>query len=159
MQTGAKGIVQRALILVRGVQGLLNEQIAVEVGLNRQQVGVWRKRWRDAWDSLCVWECTEPPRLREAILEVLSDAPRPGSPGKVTAEQVAQIFAATDGHLDDIEVEDVARFHVGLRDRVRSAKLCEKIEAGGKLEGKVKDELSKLIDQYKADFGPGSEQA
>lgn len=92
-RTVAKGIVQRALIVVRGFQGLLNEQIAEEVGLNRQQVGVWRKRWRDAWDSLCVWECTEPHRLREAILEVLSDAPRPGSPGKVTAEQVAQILA------------------------------------------------------------------
>jgi putative transposase len=74
-RTAAKGIVQRALILVLGFQGLLNEQIAEEVGLNRQQVGVWRKRWRDAWESLCVWECTEPRRLREAILEVLSDAP------------------------------------------------------------------------------------
>ena len=59
----------------------------------RRQVGVWRRRWRDAWDSPCAWECTEPHRLREAILEVLSDAPRPGSPGKVTAEQVAQILA------------------------------------------------------------------
>src|SRR4051812_43253099 len=92
-RTAAKGIVQRAMILVRGVQGLLNEQIAVEVGLNRQQVGVWRQRWREAWDALCVWECTEPHRLREAILDVLSDAPRPGSPGKVTAEQIAQILA------------------------------------------------------------------
>jgi transposase len=92
-RTAAKGIVQRALILVLGFQGLLNEQIAEEVGLNRQQVGVWRKRWRDAWESLCVWECTEPRRLHEAILKVLSDAPRPGCPGKITAEQVAQILA------------------------------------------------------------------
>ncbi len=92
-RTVAKGITQRASILVRAVQGLLNEQIAVEVGLNRQQVGVWRQRWRDAWDALCVWECTEPHRLREAILGVLADAPRPGSPGKVTAEQVARIVA------------------------------------------------------------------
>ena len=92
-RTEAKGVVQRALILVLGVQGLLNEQIALEVGLNRQQVGVWRRRWRHAWDSLCVWECTEPHRLREAILDVLADAPRPGSPGKVTAAQVAQILA------------------------------------------------------------------
>ena len=46
-RTAAKGIVQRALILVLGFQGLLNEQIAEEVGLNRQQVGVWRQRWRD----------------------------------------------------------------------------------------------------------------
>lgn len=92
-RTMAKGIVQRALILVLGFQRLMNQQIAVEVGLNRQQVGVWRQRWRDAWDSLCVWECTEPHRLREGILEVLSDAPRPGSPGTFTAEQVTAILA------------------------------------------------------------------
>src|SRR3954453_4469894 len=92
-RTEAKGIVRRASIVVLGFQGLLNEQIAVEVGLNRQQVGIWRQRWRDAWDALCVWECTEPRRLREAVLEVLSDAPRPGSPGRITAEQVAQILA------------------------------------------------------------------
>src|SRR4051794_19917454 len=92
-RTEAKGIVRRASILVLGFQGLLNEQIAVEVGLNRQQVGIWRQRWREAWDSLCAWECTEPHRLREAILDVLSDAPRPGCPGKITADQVARILA------------------------------------------------------------------
>src|SRR5271155_4381832 len=93
-RTEAKGIIQRASILVLGVQGLLNEQIAVEVGLNRQQVGVWRQRWREAWESLCVWECPDPRRLREAILEVLADAPRPGCPGKITAAQVAEILTA-----------------------------------------------------------------
>jgi transposase len=92
-RTVAKGVVQRALIIERAFQGLFNEQIAVEVNLNRQQVGVWRRRWREAWAALCVWECHEPHRLREGILEVLSDAPRPGSPGTFTAEQVAQIVA------------------------------------------------------------------
>lgn len=92
-RTAAKGIVQRALLLVLAFQGLLNEEIAVAVGLNRRQVGVWRQRWRDAWDSLCVWECTEPHRLREGILQVLADAPRPGAPATFTAAQVAQILA------------------------------------------------------------------
>jgi hypothetical protein len=40
-RTEAKAITQRALILVRGVQGLKNEQIAAEVGLIRRQVGIW----------------------------------------------------------------------------------------------------------------------
>ena len=65
----AKGIVQRALILVLGVQGLLNEQIAEEVGLNRQQVGVWRNagyklgRWHDVgWYQRSIRELDgEPP--------------------------------------------------------------------------------------------------
>src|SRR5207244_8347603 len=69
------------------------DAIAVQVGPNRQQGGLWRQRWRDAWAALCVWECTQPHRLREAILDVLADAPRPGAPATFTAEQVAQIVA------------------------------------------------------------------
>src|SRR5271155_998268 len=92
-RTVGKGVVQRATIILLGFAGLLNEAIAVQVGLNRLQVGIWRQRWRDAWDSLCVWECREPHRLREAILDVLSDAPRPGAPPTFTAEQVSQIVA------------------------------------------------------------------
>ena len=92
-RTARKGLVQRATIILLGFAGLLNEAISLQVGLNRQQVGVWRQRWRDAWESLCLWECAEPHRLREAILDVLADAPRPGAPATFTAEQVAQIVA------------------------------------------------------------------
>jgi transposase len=92
-RTVGKSISQRATIILLGFQGLFNEEIALRVGLNRQQVGLWRQRWRDTWDALCVWECTEPHRLREAILDVLADAPRPGAPATFTAEQVAQIVA------------------------------------------------------------------
>src|SRR6202043_1647288 len=92
-RTVGKCVSQRATIILLGFTGKLNEEIALQVGLNRQQVGIWRQRWRDAWNSLCVWECTEPHRLREAILDVLSDAPRPGPPATFTAEQVAEIVA------------------------------------------------------------------
>src|ERR1041385_8895815 len=84
---------QRATIILLAFSGMLNEDIALQVSLNRIQVGIWRQRWRDAWEALCVWECAEPHRLREAILDVLSDAPRPGAPATFTAEQVAQIVA------------------------------------------------------------------
>jgi transposase len=126
-RTVAKGIVQRALILVLGVQGLRNEQIALEVGLIRRQVGLWRRRWRDAWDSLCAWECTEPHRLREAILDVLSDAPRPGAPGRVTAEQVAQILAVA---CESPKLSDrpITRWtHRELRDEVLKREIVESI--------------------------------
>ena len=39
------------------------------------------------------WECHEPQRLREAILDVLSDAPRPGALPTFQADQVARIAA------------------------------------------------------------------
>jgi transposase len=92
-RTVAKCVSQRATIILLGFQGFVNEDIAPQVGLNRVQVGLWRQRWRDAWEALCVWECAEPHRLREAILDVLADAPRPGTPATFTAEQVSQIVA------------------------------------------------------------------
>lgn len=92
-RTVAKCVMQRATIMVLAYEGQQNREIAGQVELNPQQVGTWRQRWRDSWESLCVWECHEPRRLREAILEVLADAPRPGSPGTMTPEQIVQIVA------------------------------------------------------------------
>ena len=74
-RTEPKCVVQRASIMLLAFDGQWNQEIATQVTLNRQQVGTWRQRWRDSWESLCVWECHEPRRLREAILEVLADAP------------------------------------------------------------------------------------
>jgi transposase len=73
--------------------GERNQDIASQVKLGRNEVGKWRRRWRDAWEQLTRWECLEAHRLREAIREVFRDAPRPGSPGTFTAEQIAQILA------------------------------------------------------------------
>lgn len=114
---------QRAAIVLRAFEGLLNEEIAPEVEMNRQQVGVWRQRWRDGWEALCVWECSEPRRLREGILELLRDAPRPGSPAKFTAEQVAHIIALAceSPRLSD---RPIARWtHRELRDEILQRKI------------------------------------
>jgi transposase-like protein len=84
---------QRATIVLRAFEKRSNAQIAAEVGLDRHQVGVWRRRWRDSWQDLTVCECAEPRRLHEAIREMLRDAPRAGCKGKFTAEQITAIIA------------------------------------------------------------------
>jgi hypothetical protein len=85
---------QRSAIILLAFAGLLNEQIAAQVDLERHQVGIWRSRWAEAFDRLVLVECLEgTTQLRAAIRELLADAPRRGSPGKFTAEQLAQIFA------------------------------------------------------------------
>jgi hypothetical protein len=87
-------LVQRCRIIILGFEGWLNEDIGREVGLDRKQVGTWRRRWQQSFDALISIECHETAAaLRRAIEEVLSDAPRPGSPGRFTAEQVAAIIA------------------------------------------------------------------
>lgn len=86
-------ISQRARIILQAFERVSNEEIAIEVGLERKQVGLWRRRWQQAWEPLTLLECTQPRRLREAIRETLRDAPRSGAPGIFTAGQIAQILA------------------------------------------------------------------
>lgn len=126
-RTDSVAVVQRATIILLGYQGQSNEQIAGEVGLNRQQVGVWRQRWRDAWDALCLWECNEPHRLREGILDVLADAPRPGAPAKFTPEQVTAILAVAC-ESPDLSGRPISRWtHRELRDEVVKRGIVENI--------------------------------
>jgi hypothetical protein len=92
--TAPKRLVQRAGVILMGFAGILNVTIAQELGLARKQVGLWRRRWQQSFDALVAIECCESQAaLRRAIEDVLSDAPRSGSPGTFTGEQVAQILA------------------------------------------------------------------
>lgn len=118
---------QRAMIVLLAFEGWLNEKIALEVEMNRQQVGVWRQRWRDGWEALCIWECCEPRRLQEGILELLRDAPRSGAPARITAEQVTQIIALAceSPRLSDRPI--VRWTHRELRDEILQRKIVESI--------------------------------
>lgn len=94
--TAAKRMVQRAAVILQAFVGSLNVEIAneEEIGLGRRQVGLWRRRWQQSFDALVAIECREShAALRRAIEEVLSDAPRSGSPGTFTAEQVTHVLA------------------------------------------------------------------
>ena len=92
--TAPQRLVQRVGIILRAFTGALNVGIANKLGLARQQVGLWRRRWRQSFEALVAIECHESQAaLRRAIEEVLGDAPRSGSPGTFTGEQVTQILA------------------------------------------------------------------
>lgn len=85
---------QRARVILLAFDRELNVTIADKIGLARKQVGLWRRRWQASVDALVAIECRETrAALRRAIEAVLSDAPRAGSPGTFTAEQVTQVLA------------------------------------------------------------------
>lgn len=127
-RTVAKCVMQRATIMVLAFEGRQNREIAAPVGLNPPQVGTWRQRWRDSWESLCVWECHEPRRLREAILEALADAPRPGSPSTMTPEQIVQIIAVACEE-PKLSGRPITRWTLDeLRDEVLKRKIVPKYE-------------------------------
>src|SRR3954454_2578862 len=93
--TLAQRLVQRATIILLAFAGMANQDIAARVGRERHQIGMWRRRWQRAFHDLVRIECTEdsPAALRHAIEALLSDEPRPGCPGKFSAEQLTLLFA------------------------------------------------------------------
>jgi putative transposase len=89
-----QGLAHRAEIVLRAFAGDTNEPIAERLNCERHGVGLWRRRWQQAFARLIVIECAEKPAaLREAIAAVLGDLPRAGCGGTFTAEQIAQLLA------------------------------------------------------------------
>ena len=57
-------------------------------------MGIWRRRWADAFEALVRIECLEgASALATAIEAALSDDPRPGCPGTFAPDQIARIIA------------------------------------------------------------------
>jgi putative transposase len=50
--TVAKRLVQRATIILLAFVGMANQDIAQRVGLERHQIGIWRRRWQGAFNDL-----------------------------------------------------------------------------------------------------------
>lgn len=87
-------LAQRAQVILQSFAKRDNQDIAQDIGLDPTAVGMWRRRWVKAWPKLIQIECLEThAAFRRAIEDVLSDAPRPGPPGKFTPEQITLILA------------------------------------------------------------------
>jgi hypothetical protein len=87
-------MVQRAQVILRAFAKEENQAIAAAIDLDPTAVGLWRRRWVQAWPKLIQIECTETQAaFRRAIEDVLSDRPRSGNPGKFTPEQVTPVLA------------------------------------------------------------------
>jgi len=69
-------------------------------------------------------------------------------------DQTVQIFAATNGFLDRLNVERVPEFLLGLTERMHSqhGELREQI-AGGDWSDDLQDKLRQALDSYAQDFG------
>jgi putative transposase len=94
-QTSTARIVRRAKLVVSMNDGNNNQQVAGEVGVHRETVIYWRRRWLEDVPRLTAAElndCSDR-ELLAMIEEVLMDEPRQGAPVKFTAEQVVQIMA------------------------------------------------------------------
>jgi len=90
----SQALAQRADMILLAFDGWDNQDIADRLGCERHAVGLWRRRWAEAFQRLVLIECCEKASsLPRALAELLSDLPRSGCPGKFTAEAIAQILA------------------------------------------------------------------
>ena len=87
----------------------------------------------------------------ERLVTTLNQAERHPMP---VEEQVVQIFAATNGYVDRINVDRVTKFLTDLSESVRGnePELLKKI-AGGDWSDETQAELNKFVAQYAEDFG------
>lgn len=74
----------RARIVLAAAEGHNNTQIARQLGVDADTVRLWRMRWLGL-------QAANSEEL--SIGERLTDAPKPGAPARITAEQVCQVVA------------------------------------------------------------------
>ena len=90
----SQGLAFRAQIILMWRDGLSIKETSRTLGLVRDTVRLWRKRWMDgveAWgEEQKEWRHGV---LRKKIRELLSDQSRQGGPVKFKAEEVCQIIA------------------------------------------------------------------
>lgn len=110
-RTAAVRLVQRAQIVLLAFSKRNNEEVAEVVGLNPQQVSVWRKRWKADWERLIQVECNQSKTdLRREIETLLSDKPRRGRSSRFTPEQQAAIVALACEEPDDMSERPISHF-------------------------------------------------
>jgi transposase len=74
----------RARVTLAAADGLNNAQIARQLGVDVDTVRLWRQRWL-GFQAVTLEDLS--------VEERLTDAPRPGRPAQMTAEQVCQVIA------------------------------------------------------------------
>ena len=82
--TTPQQVVARARIVLLAAEGKNNAQIAQELGVSVDMARLWRRRWL-TFAAI--------PLEDLSIADRLEDAPRPGKPVTIGAEQVCQIVA------------------------------------------------------------------
>jgi putative transposase len=84
----------RANIIIYANSGARNEQIAKDLGIERQTARLWRQRWAKNAEKFRQIEASDDDKtLAASIRDVLADEPRSGCPPTFIPDQVCMIVA------------------------------------------------------------------
>lgn len=98
-------LAQRVSIVLALFQSSNIRAIAKKLGITRNAVYKWKKRWLTGFARLKRMEerGVKDNKLLEAIELILKDAPRSGAPAKFTPEQIVAIIATACEHPENSE--------------------------------------------------------
>ena len=93
--TNSYRLVRRAKLILGAASGESNSSISRRLELDREQVALWRERWREESEFLVAAEEQQvtDKKLMALIEQILSDRQRPGTPKCFPVEQVVQIVS------------------------------------------------------------------
>lgn len=128
-RTASVRLVQRAQIILLAFRKHNNQEVGKLVGLNPQQVSVWRKRWKADWERLISVECREAKSvLKNAIESLLADQPRQGRTPTFSPEQQAAIVALACEDPDDESERPISQFsHREIADEAAKRNIVPRI--------------------------------
>ena len=88
--TNSYNLVTRAKLILGAARGESNTALSQQLQLHRRRVRMWRQQWLKAGEQLASAqaEVVSDKQLRKMIENILSDAPRPGTPKFFRVEQV-----------------------------------------------------------------------
>ena len=94
-KTTAQQVAERCRIVLMSAQDRDNAAQAAALGIDRQRVRRWRRRWAKASAILAAAEEENPSDrdFERVVVKVLADDGRSGAPPKFTPEQLAAIIA------------------------------------------------------------------
>lgn len=93
-KTEPAALVERARIVLMSAEDMTNQRQANQLGVDRQRVRRWRRRWQEGQEALneCELAAASDSDLDGRIREILADAPRSGTPPTFEAEQIAALI-------------------------------------------------------------------
>jgi len=107
-------LVKRIGIILLAFAGKQTKEISLQLGISEDMVSHWRARWASNYEKLGAFqvgmdgEGVSDLALRREMLKILSDAPRPGSPRRISLAEREQIIALA---CDKPETHGVAITH------------------------------------------------
>jgi transposase len=101
--SSSQGLVMRIKIILSLASGTAKKAVARELGIDKNTVKKWCKRWLAEYPVLLELESKDfkQKEYYDKIIEVFKDAPRSGIPPVFSAEQIVQIVSIACEVLDD----------------------------------------------------------